>query len=239
MNRPVHIGILDSGVNGAHPHLGGIVEGITIGPDGVCSGYEDTLGHGTAVAALIHYLNPDASLTAVKIFESNLATNLITVIRAIDWCLEHQIDVINLSLGTLNQGHRGAFEDAIARSRKAGAVIVSALEINGTAALPGSLPGVIGVAEARASSTAEYEVFERYGKLVFTAPPFPRDIPGVPRERNLRGVSFAVARISARAACAWTKVKNRYAGEKAWTERFADCYGLIPDSLGKPAAINS
>ena len=130
--------------------------------------------------------------------------------RAIDWCLEHKIDVINLSLGTLNAEHRGAFEDAIARTQKAGAVIVSALEINGQAALPGSLAGVIGVAEA---STDEYEGFERYGKVVFAAPPFPRDIPGVPRERNLRGVSFAVARISARVAQAW------YAEEKKWADR--------------------
>jgi subtilisin family serine protease len=239
VNRPVRIGILDSGVHSAHPHVGGIVEGITIVPDGVCSGYEDTLGHGTAVAALIHYLNPEAELAAVKIFESKLATNLTTVIRAIDWCLEHQIEVINLSLGTLNDGHRGAFEDAVARARKAGAVIVSALEINGKAALPGSLPGVIGVAETEPTSTAEYQVFERYGKVVFTAPPFPRDIPGVPRERNLRGVSFAVARISARVAHAWTKVENRYVGEREWAESFATFYGLDPDSLRTPAAINS
>jgi len=203
MNRPVRIGILDSGVHAGHPHVGRIVEGITISPDGIGSGYVDTLGHGTAVASLIHYLNPEADIAAVKIFESKLATTLATVIRAIDWCLEHQIDVINLSLGTLNPGHRDAFEEAIARTQKAGAVIVSALEINGEAALPGSLPGVIGVVETESSSAIEYQTFERYGKAVFTAPPFPRDIPGVPRERNLRGVSFAVARISARVAQAW------------------------------------
>jgi subtilisin family serine protease len=208
MNRPVRIGILDSGVHAGHPHVGRIVEGVTISPDGIGSGYVDTLGHGTAVAALIHYLNPEADIAAVKIFESKLATSLATVIRAIDWCLEHQIDVINLSLGTLNAGHRGAFEDAIARTKKAGAVIVSALEINGEAALPGSLPGVIGVVETESSSAIEYQTFERYGKVVFTAPPFPRDIPGVPRERNLRGVSFAVARISARVAEAWNNGTN-------------------------------
>jgi subtilisin family serine protease len=204
MNRPVRIGILDSGVYAAHPHVGKIVDGITIRPDGVTAEYEDMLGHGTAVAALIHYVNPAAELVAVKIFERKLATSLATVVRAIDWCLDHQIDVINLSLGTLNPEHGGAFEQAVARTRRAGAVIVSALEINGTAALPGSLPGVIGVAETENSSASDYQVYERYGKRVFTAPPYPRDIPGVPRERNLKGVSFAVARISARVAQAWT-----------------------------------
>ncbi len=197
MSLPVRIGVLDSGVCRTHPHVGKIVDGITITPNGAISGYEDTLGHGTAVAAIIHHLNPEADLVAVKIFDRKLATSLPVVIRAIDWCLEHDIQVINLSLGTLNTEHRSAFEDAVARTRQAGAVIVSALEMSGAAALPGSLEGVIGVMEAD-----EYQVDHRYGKLVYTAPPFPRDIPGVPRERNLKGVSFAVARVSAQIA-AW------------------------------------
>jgi subtilisin family serine protease len=195
VSPPVRIGVLDSGVCRTHPHVGKIVDGITIAADGARAGYEDTLGHGTAVAAVIHHLNPQADLVAVKIFDRKLATSLRVVIGAIDWCLEHDIQIINLSLGTLNPKHRSAFEDAVARTRQAGAVIVSALEMSGVAALPGSLAGVIGVMEAD-----EYQVNHRYGKLVYTAPPFPRDIPGVPRERNLKGVSFAVARISAQIA---------------------------------------
>jgi subtilisin family serine protease len=204
VNRRVRIGILDSGVHAAHPHVGGIAGGITISPDGLTAAYEDRLGHGTAVAALIHHVNPQAELVAVKIFDSKLATSLPTVIRAIDWCLEQEIDVINLSLGTLNTGHRAAFEFAVEKTRSAGSVIVSALEINGTAALPGSLKEVIGVLETEQGSGHDYQICERYGKLNYMAPPFPRDIPGVPRERNLKGVSFAVARISARVAEGWT-----------------------------------
>jgi subtilisin family serine protease len=195
MNPPVRIGILDSGVCRSHPHVGKIVDGVTITAAGPVAGYEDHLGHGTAVAAIIHHLNPEADLVAVKIFDRKLATSLPVLIRAIDWCLQHDIQVINLSLGTLNPDHRGAFEDAVVRTRQAGVVIVSALEMNGAAALPGSLAGVIGVMEAD-----EYQINHRYGKLVYTAPPFPRDIPGVPRERNLKGVSFAVARVSAQIA---------------------------------------
>jgi subtilisin family serine protease len=209
MNRPVRIGVLDSGVCRTHPHVGKIVEGITITADGAMAGYEDNLGHGTAVAAIIHHLNPEADLVAVKIFDRKLATSLRAVIRAIDWCLEHDIQVINLSLGTLNPEYRIAFEDAVDRAQAAGTVIVSALAMNDEAALPGSLPGVIGVMEAN-----EYQVCHRYGKPVYTAPPFPRDIPGVPRERNLKGVSFAVARISAQVAesCSTDGSTDRWTG---------------------------
>jgi subtilisin family serine protease len=204
VNRRARIGILDSGVHATHPHVGGIAGGITIGPDGLSSAYEDRLGHGTAVAAVVHHMNPQAELFVVKIFDNKLVTSLLTVIRAIDWCLEQEIDVINLSLGTLNACHRGAFELAVKKSRRAAAVIVSALEINGMAALPGSLKGVIGVLETEPGSKQDYQICERYGKPVYTAPPFPRDIPGVPRERNLKGASFAVARVSALVAESWT-----------------------------------
>src|SRR6202034_4816265 len=108
MSRPARIGILDTGVCRTHSHVGKIVDGITITVDGAIGGCDDTLGHGTAVAAVIHHLNPEADLVAVKIFDRKLATSLPVVIRAIDWCLEHDIQVINLSLGTLNPGYRGA-----------------------------------------------------------------------------------------------------------------------------------
>jgi subtilisin family serine protease len=203
MSRPVRIGILDTGVCRTHPHVAKIVDGITITVDGEMAGYEDTLGHGTAVAAVIHHLNPEADLVAVKIFDRKLATSLPVVIRAIDWCLEHDIQVINLSLGTLNPEHRGAFEEVVARAQAARVLIVSALEMNGKAALPGSLAGVVGVMEMDPSDGVDYRAYHRDGKLVYAAPPFPRDIPGVPREYNLKGVSFAVARVSARVASAW------------------------------------
>lgn len=64
------------------------------------------------------------------------------------------------------------------------------MKINGTAALPGSLKGVIGVLETEPGSTYDYQICERYGTLVYTAPPFPRDIPGVPLQHNLKGASF-------------------------------------------------
>ncbi len=217
MSRAVRIGVLDSGVCRTHPHVGKVVDGVTITAEGTMPGYEDTLGHGTAVAAIIHHLNPEADLVAVKIFDRKLATSLPVVLRAIDWCLQHDIQIINLSLGTLNPEHRRAFEEAVGRTRAAGAVIVSALEINSEPALPGSLAGVIGV---RASAAEEYQVSDGYGKKIFTAPPFPRDIPGVPRERNLRGVSFAVARISARIASTISDTDRDTKSDKNWIENW-------------------
>ncbi len=203
MSRSVRIGIIDSGVNVEHPHIGNISGGVNAVPGAQDPSYIDHLGHGTAIAALIHARAPQAELFAVKIFQNALATNLATVLFAIDWCLDNEMDLINLSLGTTNREHRPAFETAIARVHAAGKVIVSAFEMNGTPALPGSLPGVVGVLADSSKAPGEHDVETRDGKKIFTACPYPREIPGVPRERNLHGVSFAVAHVTATLACVW------------------------------------
>jgi hypothetical protein len=203
MSRRVRIGIIDSGVNVAHPHVGNIAGGVNIGPNAEGASYVDRLGHGTAVAALMHARAPQAELFAVKIFQNALATNLTTVLLAIAWCLDNEMDLINLSLGTTNREHKPAFETATERARATGTVIVSAFEMNGVLALPGRLPGVVGVLADPTKAPGEHGVETRDGKQIFTACPFPREISGVPRERNLHGVSFAVAHVTATLARVW------------------------------------
>src|SRR6266702_3086331 len=110
MTRVVRVGIIDSGVNAAHPHVGNIMGGVAIDPEGYNSDFHDVLGHGTAIAAVIHEKAPQAQLFAVKVFDRKLATRLDAILRAIDWCIKNDTDIINLSLGTLNREHRPAFE---------------------------------------------------------------------------------------------------------------------------------
>ena len=203
MRPPVRIGIIDSGVHVAHPHIGNVAGGVGIGPGAHEPSYVDHLGHGTAVAALIHARAPHAELFAVKIFHRTLTADLARVLSAIDWCLERDLDLINLSLGTTNREHQPAFEAAVERVRRSGKAILSAFQMQGDRALPGSLPGVVGVLADPGKGPGEYAVVHYSGKKVFTACPFPRAIPGVPRERNLNGVSFAVAHTTATLAGLW------------------------------------
>jgi len=222
MTTPVRIGMIDTGVNAAHPHVGNIAGDVTIRSEGETSGYQDQLGHGTAIAALLHQQAPEAQLIAVKVFDRTLATNLDTVIRAIDWCLQNEIDIINLSLGTANPDHRSVFEDAVSRIRANGKAIVSAHDVNGALALPGCLPGVIAVVPNRTYSDVIHvlkpgDTYEsakpaelsasRSEKIIFSASPYPREIPGVPRDRNLHGVSFAVAHVTAALARLWSAAR--------------------------------
>ena len=196
--RGVKVAIIDSGVNPAHPHVGGAAGGtrITSGDADSPNNYLDYIGHGTAVAGAIREKAPDALLYAVKVFDRALTTNIEAIIKAIAWCVENQIDVINLSLGTVNVEHRDVIDTAISRAAEKGTVLVAAREMSGQPSLPGCLRAVIGVAVDWDCPRDTYRVAGRDNDRIFVASPYPRDIPGIPRERNLNGISFAVANMT-------------------------------------------
>jgi subtilisin family serine protease len=196
--QDVKVAIIDSGVNPAHPHVGGVVGGtrITSGDADGSTDYLDYIGHGTAVAGAIREKAPDAQLYAVKVFDRALTTNIEAIIKAIDWCVENEMDVINLSLGTVNIEHRKVIEQAVGRAAEKRTVLVAAREMSGKPSLPGCLPNVIGVVVDWQCARDRYDVNRSDDDPLFIASAYPRDIPGVPRERNLNGISFAVANMT-------------------------------------------
>ena len=195
--RGVRVAVVDSGIHGGHPHVGGVSGGIgLVTPGAECGDYVDRLGHGTAVAAAIRDVAPGVDLLAVKIFEDRLSADTDTLVRAIDWASGHDASVINLSLGTARQDAAAALGAAVERAVRCGAIVVAAGEQGGTRWLPGSLAGVLPVVVDWECPRSEYRVTPSPAGMLFRASGYPRDIPGVPRERNLKGISFAVANMS-------------------------------------------
>jgi hypothetical protein len=198
MKARVRVAVIDSGVHAAHPHIQGVDGGVGITRDG-CEepDYVDRLGHGTAVAAVIREKAPDAGIFAVKIFHEKLSTGIEALVRAIEWSVENGMHLINLSVGTCNPAHKAALQAAVERVSENGITLVAAYEDAGIRWLPGCLPGVTPVALDWDCPREEYRT-ERLpdGSTLFRASGFPRPIPGVPPERNLKGISFAVANVT-------------------------------------------
>jgi subtilisin family serine protease len=193
----IRIAIIDSGVHADHPHVGGVTGGIAIRPDGSTDAdYVDRLGHGTAVTAAIREKAPAAELYAVRIFEQRLSGNIAVLLRAIDWAVEAGAQLVNLSLGTANAAHETALRESVRRAVDGGALIVAARDADGVAWLPGSLPGVVPVRLEWDCPRDEYRMSRIDDVEVYHASGYPRGIPGVPRERNLSGISFAVANVT-------------------------------------------
>jgi subtilisin family serine protease len=191
----VRVVVIDSGVHAAHPHVSGVAGGIGIDAGGrEHDDYVDRLGHGTAVAAVIREKAPDASIFAVKVFDRELAATGAALVAACDWALRHGADIVNLSLGTVNADHEAALENVVSRLRHAGAVVVAAGPQAGSRWLPGALAGVWSVTLDWTLDRDECHAgVSDDGRVTFRASGFPRPIPGVPPEKNLKGLSFAVA----------------------------------------------
>ena len=192
--KGVRIAVVDSGVYAAHPHVGGVAGGLAVRHDGsVDDDYIDELGHGTAVTAAIREKAPAAEIIAIKVFERSLKTDIATLVRGIDEAAARGAELINLSLGTSKSEHRALLEDAVARARANGALIVAANDDGGVRWLPGCLENVVAVRADWTCDRQTYAVGFVEDRLMLSTSAYPREIPGVPRERNLNGVSFAVA----------------------------------------------
>ncbi|MDX9703049.1 MAG: S8 family serine peptidase [Candidatus Auribacterota bacterium] len=64
------------------------------------SPFDDPSGHGTMMAKIIREVNPRSELIIVKVANHSYDFSSHTVARGLQWCLENNIDVINLSFTT-------------------------------------------------------------------------------------------------------------------------------------------
>jgi subtilisin family serine protease len=191
-SRVVRVAVIDSGVHASHPHVGGVSGGIGIDDQGAAhDDFVDRLGHGTAVTAAIREKAPAADIFAIKVFDRELAATGAALVGACEYALTLPAHLVNLSLGTRNPEHEPALAEVVKRLRDRGTIVIAAGEQAGIRWLPGSIDGVWSVPR----ETCWLDRLDGNGAL-FRASGFPRPIPGVPPEKNLKGLSFAVANVT-------------------------------------------
>jgi subtilisin family serine protease len=196
--RGVRIAVIDSGAHVPHPHLARVAGGIAFDDSGAPGeDVADRLGHGTAVAAAIAEKAPEADIYAVKIFDRALSTTGAALRAALRWSIALPADIINVSLGTLDGDQAPALAALVADARAAGCLVVAAGEDAGRRWLPGCLPAVLAVELDWTLDRHTIALIEDGGgERRARASGYPRPVPGVAPERNLRGLSFAVANVT-------------------------------------------
>lgn len=201
--RGVSVAVIDSGAHPGHPHLGPLAGGIALTPDGrEHKDLTDRLGHGTAVTAAIQEKAPGARVHLARVFHDELATSARTLAKAIEWAGERGCRVANLSLGTPRERRIEVLQPAVDRAAQHGTLVIAAYSHEGELQFPGSLPGALGVCLDWDLSRHEIRIGRRDGRRVLYASGYPRPIPNVPPERNLNGISFAVANATGMVAVA-------------------------------------
>jgi subtilisin family serine protease len=102
----VRVCILDSGVDGEHPSVGGLESAVAISVDEKeeTVATEDTegdvSGHGTACAGIVRSLAPDCRISSVRVLGSSFTGTGGVLLAGLRYAIEQGYDVINMSLST-------------------------------------------------------------------------------------------------------------------------------------------
>jgi subtilisin len=128
----VTVAIVDSGVEGDHPAVGGAlrrsvrveVEGdelVVVDDEAV-----DVVGHGTACASVIHALAPEAELVSIRVLGPDNRGRGTVFAAGLEWAIEQRLDVVNLSLSSKSEALYPVFHGLVDEAYFRKVVLVSA-----------------------------------------------------------------------------------------------------------------
>lgn len=105
--------------------------------------------HGTTCAQIISTYTNNIEFCSLQIFQDNTERATYTqLLSALQWCLEHQIPVIHMSIGTTNLRDVAGLRKIIARMLGNGQILVSAYSNTSPVSFPAQFSGVFGVSAA-------------------------------------------------------------------------------------------
>ncbi len=200
----IRVAIIDSGVNAGHPHVGNLTDGVGFDADArgnpvMSDDVADRIGHGTAIAGVIHWRAPTASLCPVRIFHDKLAAPASRLFAALEWAIDHRFNIIHLSLGLRGERFQQPLLEICRRAARENILMVAAARAGEEPVYPAAVDTVIGVHGF--SECREDDLIHHPGSPVeFSAHPHPRPLPGLSRHLNFRGASFAAAHVAGMAA---------------------------------------
>jgi subtilisin family serine protease len=148
----VTVAIVDSGVEGGHPAIGGaLAASVRVELDGdetrvVPDDPIDVVGHGTACGGIVHALAPAASLVSVRVLGPDNRGRGQAFATGIDWAIDHGAAIINLSLSSRSEALFATFHDLADRAYFANILLVCAANNVAVASYPSLFASVVSVA---------------------------------------------------------------------------------------------
>jgi subtilisin len=208
--RGVKIAVLDSGIECAHPALGGLalVDDVAIVEDGhklaVVPGEGcDLYGHGTAVAGIIRQAAPEAEIGSIRVLGQSLAARTAIILEGARVAIERGYHILNCSIGCGVQEHVLKYKAWVDEAYLRGVHVVAACNNTdfGRPEWPGFFTSVLTVNMARADDRPE--VFYKQGHLVeFAARGVDVEVPWAGGGmKKVTGSSFAAPRMAGMLAC--------------------------------------
>ena len=174
----IAVAVVDSGVDAAHPAVGGVHRAVAMRRDPdtgeitTTEGpHEDLFGHGTACAAIIRRAAPDAALWSVRVLGSKLTGKGMVFAAGLRWAIVQGARVVNLSLSTGREDYCGLFHQIADEAAFAGVVLVCAVNNVLAPTYPAQFSSVI--------SVAAHDGRDPFGLDANPAPPAEFGAPGI------------------------------------------------------------
>ena len=130
------IALIDTGATGD-----GIVKSVSV----IGQSVDDDNGHGTAMAKAILSAAPEAKILSIKALGSDARGNVSDIYAAIEYAMEANVSVINLSMSSIVSADNDVLYTAVKQAQAKGIKVVASAGNNGKKAayyVPGNISGV-------------------------------------------------------------------------------------------------
>jgi subtilisin len=174
----INVAVVDSGVDAAHPTVGGIDRAVALRWDSeteevisIDGPHDDLFGHGTACAGIIRRAAPGATIWSVRVLGSRLTGKGLVFAAGLRWAITKGARVVNLSLSTGREDYFGLFHQIADEAAFAGVVLVCAANNVPAPTYPAQFSSVI--------SVAAHDGQDPFGLDANPAPPADFGAPGI------------------------------------------------------------
>ena len=143
--KKIHVCVIDDGICGDEINIYKNIQirnGKAVDSLNICK----NSSHGTGCAkVIIKHAEKEILISSVSILNGQCKGNIQSLCTALIWCIENDVDVINLSLGSVFFKDKGLLLDTVNRCAENGIIIVEATSNAGYATYPASFTNVLGV----------------------------------------------------------------------------------------------
>jgi subtilisin len=160
--KGVRVCIIDSGIDGTHPRVGGVDGAVFVELDAdeqpvIAEDHEgDLFGHGTACAGIIRTLAPDCEIYSVRTLGRRLAGRAIVLLAGLRWAIEQGFDVINLSLSMSKASFIEQLRELADAAYFQNSLIVAAAHNMPVVSYPWRFPAVVSVGSHSGTDPFEF-----------------------------------------------------------------------------------
>lgn len=200
----VNIAVMDSGIDFSEDT--NVVSHINLVDDEkyISEYNEDITGHGTAIAGIISDIHKNAKIYSIRVLDSKNIGKLDRIIEGIYWCIDNDIQIINMSFGS--KVSSPALKKAVEDAKKAGILMIAATgNGSGSVEYPAAYDEVVavGAIDSKANITSESNSGEQVelvapGKQVNTEGLYGGNVV-------VGGTSMSVAHVVGAASVIWSQ----------------------------------